>query len=336
MKTCFITKRYKESNQEIFDENGLTLLSGKTCSATKDLIRFTEVRALFNCDRSAGAMVLNNWINFFDEVKIIEHKKDWPGVGWLINAGQVIPSKIRNKYKTLDTVDLTSGTETINFTNSDTDMLPWMQSFDNMELTLNEDVKKYQDANRHIDIKMYYSTVLKSALNFLYAGNTEKVCDLPEDCKTVWVPASGTLAYQLWRQNPKIKVIIYDINPLQIEFARWLNARTTPPRKLQVRKYVRNLSSILGLEVENLQDWEDINSDLWSEWIKQPTEYRSLDLFTQSIPTNEYVYCSNICVWMPCYHRWGWQYINDWKNKHKEQTLYPPEMTDRSRSFRVY
>jgi len=76
MKTCFITKRYKEPNQEIFDKNGLTLLSGKTCIATKDLIRFTEVRALFRYQ--PGDIVLNNWINFFDKVKIIEYKKTGP------------------------------------------------------------------------------------------------------------------------------------------------------------------------------------------------------------------------------------------------------------------
>ena len=263
----------------------------ETGTAPKDLVRFTEVRCLFDYE--------NEWTGFFDRVVFEENADDHVDAAWRIRAGQYITSTIRHENQQLSEHDLRLSTDTIDY---DTDF------------SFTKRMPQYQGLKQEYIFENYMAMVLKSRKRMLYLSNNDPTPEPPADFQgECWLPASGTRAYSTWLVNAKIEPVIYDINPDQLEFARWLNQQAHYPTQAQMMRHVTDQFHRPSIA----EPWRPTDTSQWHLWRDLPKRYECRDILAEDLhgPTDT----SNIARYLPCHHRWGTQHITAWleRNRHR-------------------
>ena len=150
--------------------------------------------------------------------------------------------------------------------------------------------------------------VLKSRKRMLYLSNNDSAPVLPPNFRgECWLPASGTRAYCTWASNQNIQPVIYDINADQLEFAKWLNQQAEYPSEKAMMEWIdRQFNRSAIAEV-----WQPLSTpEKWSEWATTDKQYVLCDILDSDLPKT--VFLSNITEYLPCYHKWGFKYIQSW------------------------
>lgn len=256
----------------------------ETDGAPRDLVRFTEVRCLFDYQ--------NRWLGFFDRVVLEQDADHHPGPAWRIRAGQYITTQIRRHNGDRAELDLRRSPDTIDW--------DWDFSF-------TRQMPQYRGRKQEYIFENYMRLVLKSRRRMLYLANNDGPPRYQEHLRgECWLPASGTTAYARWLVNPHIRPVIYDINPDQLEFARWLNQQAQYPTEDQMMRYVTTRFHRPAIA----EPWRPIARDRWPEWCDLPKTYQHRDILAQDLEAPTFI--TNIARYLPCYHHWGDQHIRQW------------------------
>ena len=261
----------------------------QTNNAPDSLIRFTEIGCLFNYK--------NEWLDFFQNIIITTDADEIKTPGWKINAGQYITTSIRSKYKNNNDVDLRESE------------LPLL--FESQHWNIKKEMKYYRGKKQEYIFRNFMVMVLKSKSKMIYFSNNEELPNLKGFRGDIWVPASGTMAGRVQYYNPDADITIYDINPTQLEFSRWLNSQSRYPTKKAVSEFICSLDKISTAEhyKEHIKDW-----------IPAVADYRCLDILEQNIKSP--IIVSNILEYMPVYHKHGFKKVSNWKKKNSQFIIY--------------
>ena len=266
----------------------------ETKGAGPDLVRFTEVKALFDYE--------NRWLGFFDRVVLCEHAGDHPGPAWRIRAGQYITYGLRQSGANSMEQDLRNNAHTIDF---------------HEPFQLRRFMPRYRGLKQQYVLENYLVMILKQKQRMLYLSNNESPPSQSAGERAIWVPASGILAYNMWRASPRSALRIYDRNPQQLEFAQWHNARPRPPSGHTVMSWVSARNRVAVAE-----PWLELTHTTdWAQWLDAPKSYHLTDILAQDIPAMECVWTSNILKYMPCYAEWGSRHIWAWHQRNQAQIL---------------
>ena len=260
----------------------------QTNNCPQSLIRFTEVKCFFDYK--------NEWLGFFDKVIITENADTVEDKGWKINAGQYITSNIRNRYQDLTEIDLRQSKETIDF--------------DPMHWSGDREMKYYRGQKQEYIFRYHMAMILKSEDKNIYFSNNESLCNITGHQGEIFVPASGVMAGRIKFYNPDTKIIIYDINPTQIQFSKWLNSQTRYPSALQVEEYMKTLGNI------SISESYDPNV---KDWVPVDAEYKCIDILEQKLHCPTVI--SNILKFMPVYHKHGSSFIQQWQADNLEYLI---------------
>jgi hypothetical protein len=260
----------------------------QTNNAPDSLIRFTEVGCLFNYK--------NEWLNYFQNIIITDNADEIKTPGWKINAGQYITTSIRIRYKNDNNIDLRE---------SDLPLL-----FESQYWNIDKEMKYYRGKKQEYLFRNYMVMILKSRNKMIYFSNNESIIKIKGYKGELWLPASGIMAGRIQYYNPEAKITIYDINPTQLEFSKWLNSQQNYPSKEKVNKHISNLGKISVAEEYN----ENIN-----DWIPARAKYKCLDIIEQNIKCP--IITSNILEYMPVYHKHGFHTVSNWRSKNSKFIL---------------
>lgn len=150
-----------------------------------------------------------------------------------------------------------------------------------------------------------------SARKSVYLENTEGMLTSVPLADHLCGVASGWKTFHLATligfENLK-SIIIYDINPLQLEYAKKLHASPTIPLSIDNYKNKHGTYS--------LPTW--INQELWSQWHSYPVKFKIIDLLstpTQTFPSNSLIWVSNVFKFEPTIFQYGWQNIKEAKSR---------------------
>lgn len=259
----------------------------ETKGAPSSLVRFTEIGCLFNYN--------NEWLDFFQDIVLTDDADSIDGPAWRIKAGQWITTRLRNMLESTNDVDLRRND------------LPLC--FDPSAWSTTKEMKQYRGMKQEYIFRNYMAMTLKSRTRLLYCSNNEQLPDIG-DAKEVWVPASGDMAGRLQYQNPDLKITIYDINPTQLDYSRWLNSHTKYPSGADLDNFLATKGKVSIAEkfkpgVEN--------------WVPVDAEYKLLDIIEGDLEKPTII--SNILIYMPVYHKHGFAKIKAWKEKNMSLTL---------------
>jgi hypothetical protein len=262
----------------------------QTRDAPPDLVRFTEVRCLFDYQ--------NRWMGFFDDVVLREDAMEHPGQAWRIRAGQYITSTIRRRDQHLLEHDLRLSRETIDY---------------DLDFSFRRRMPQYQGCKQQYIFENYMSMVLRSRRRMLYLANTDPdPTPTPHPGVECWLPASGTMAYHTWAAAPQMRPVIYDINPDQLEFARWLNAEPEYPTERRMMAWIGTRFPRAAIAAP----WRPLaRQEQWSQWCRVAKRYELRDILAQDLEAPTAM--TNIGEYLPCYHRWGHAHIRQWHHRNR-------------------
>tara|TARA_Y100001938_G_C7987524_1_gene377695 strand:+ start:69 stop:872 length:804 start_codon:yes stop_codon:yes gene_type:complete len=251
-------------------------------NAPASLVRFTEVKCFFNYK--------NEWLGFFDKVIITDDADAVATEGWKINAGQCITTKIRTAYENKFDLDLRNKDITLDF-----DKEGWSEV---------REMQQYRGKKQEYIFRNYMVMILKSREKNVYFSNNELLPAIKNHKGKLWVPASGNMAGRIQFNNPEAEITIYDINPIQLAYSKWLNSQMQYPTSEQVDKFVSTLGKISISEKfnEDVKNWTPVNAN-----------YECVDILEKKL--NCFTVMSNILEYMPTYHKHGSEYIQNWKKE---------------------
>ena len=256
----------------------------ETKGAPNSLIRFTEVRCFFDYN--------NQWLDYFDKVVLCEEADRYQKPAWRIKAGQHITTNMRTKYKDKQELDLRNSTETYN----------WETKFWDTA----KEMKHYRGTKQEYLYRNYMTMVLKSKSKNIYFANNEPLAQIRNHEGNIWVPASGTMAGQIKYNNPKADITIFDINPTQIKFSKWLNSLTSYPTAESVTAFIGSLGKVSTSETFD---------PLITNWVPVEANYTCLDILDKDLESPTIM--SNILKFLPAYHKHGSKYITEWEERNQ-------------------
>ena len=248
-------------------------------NAPASLVRFTEVACLFNYN--------NEWLDFFQDIIITDNADDITQPGWRIKAGQYITTKTRSKFEHFADVDLRK------------DNTPLY--FDPKHWSVTNEMKQYRGMKQEYIFRNHMVMVLKSRKKMLYFSNNEDLPNL-DHISDIWVPASGDMAGRVRHRLPNANITIYDINPDQLEYSKWLNSCKTYPTESEVMEQAKTFGKFSVAEpyMQEVNDWKPAKA-----------EYKLLDILDTKLIQPTII--SNILRYMPVYHKHGFDKIKEWK-----------------------
>mgnify|MGYP001277402323 CR=1 FL=1 len=252
----------------------------QTNNAPESLIRFTEVKCFFDYK--------NKWLGFFDKVIITEDADSVEDNGWKINAGQYVTGKIRSAYKDKFNLDLRTSNIPIEF-----DPNNWSEV---------QEMQQYRGKKQEYIFRNYMVMILKSRKKMIYFSNNESLPNISNYKGDIWIPASGNMAGKIKFYNPDANITVYDINPTQLEYSKWLNSRKKYPTSNEVDAFVKTLGKISVSEKfeENVDGWTPVDAD-----------YVCIDILERQLTCPTVI--SNILQYMPVYYKHGSTFIEKWK-----------------------
>jgi hypothetical protein len=150
-----------------------------------------------------------------------------------------------------------------------------------------------------------------SAKKSVYLENTENLLASAPAVDHLYGLASGWKTFHLAKligfENLK-SITVYDINPLQLEYAKKLHASPTIP--ISVDDYKNKHGTYL------VPDW--ITQELWDQWHSYPVKFEVIDLLstpTQTFLSNSLIWVSNVFKFEPTIFQYGWQNIKEAKSR---------------------
>jgi len=114
------------------------------------------------------------------------------------------------------------------------------------------------------------------------------------------------MAGQIKYHNPKADITIFDINPTQIEFSKWINSLTSYPTTESVTQFAKSLGKISTSETFD---------PLITRWLPAEANYNCMDILDKDLESPTIM--SNILKFLPVYHKHGSEYITEWQERNK-------------------
>jgi hypothetical protein len=269
----------------------------------ESLLRFTETKLFFDAK--------NQGINFIDDCCVVssadEAFKLINGPSVILKTGEFLTTTYRSKNATNMDVLIASGDPDVIIFDEDT------------QISFTKRCKYKQGTKQLYIIENMLKTCLRNR-DLVYLDNTEEIGIVPNHgFEHLYGLASGWKTIMLAQKIglDKLKSItVYDINPLQLDHAKWLHEHAVLPA--QSRKYKNSCG---------VYDPTQIDSKFWKQWHDYPVKFEQFDLFaTPEFPKDSAVWISNIFHYEPNIFKYGWHGCKQAKqrliNTNKESIIF--------------
>lgn len=142
----------------------------------------------------------------------------------------------------------------------------------------------------------------------IYVDNTEEYHAVDITAHSFFGLASGWKSYRIIRDigiDKLTNITIYDINPQQLDHARWLHSCESLPESIAGYRYQ---CGDYHVPVDLLE--------FWPKYHKTAVSFNLIDLFSiPSFPDGSAIWISNVFIYEPNIFRHGWKVCKDGENK---------------------
>jgi len=268
--------------------------------SNESLLRFTETKLFFDAKN-----VSREFVN--DCVTVSSAKE----------AKAIIDSASEHCYFVIPTgAFLTSG-----FCNKHKEFsgVAWVGLTDNLVIPYDSDTYvgfhkrcKYPERSKQLYIVENMLKSIIAAKRNVYVENTEtsQLSTKVDSVKHLYGLASGWKTAHLACQIGLDKlesITVYDANPFQLEWAKYLHSFETLPDKLDIPYY--------HVGEYNVPDWAN---RWWAQWHNYPVQFESIDLLSApEFPKNSLVWISNVFKFESLIFNLGWEKLKN----HKQDLL---------------
>lgn len=260
----------------------------------KNLLKFTETKLFFNAK--------NKSTDFFDDCIIVENlqnlekfKKIYESIFVLPN-GYFLTTTFREKYKDY------KGVYIIDENTEDVIMFDTTN-----DLSLSKK-SHYEQGSKQLYILENLLKVLFKHKKLIYYDNTESYIKKDyKNIKNFYGLASGWKSYRIIRDigiHNLENIVIFDYNPIQLEYAKNLHSLSYLPEKIE------QIKNSCG----NYDRPNDL-IDFWKLWNNFPVKFEIINLFDEyKFMDNSLIWISNIFYYEPNIFYYGWEQCKKQKN----------------------
>jgi hypothetical protein len=244
------------------------------------LLRFTETKVFFDAK--------NQGLEWAYDCEVVDSIDDiTEDCGIVINSGECITSTFRNKFQTATSlIDARGHADLITFSPHYDYLMRTRPPFD-------------AGSKQLYIIENLYRVVLRSQ-KLVYLDNTEAYIPTVTDCKNFYGLASGWKSVQFVNDfgvKNFDNIVIYDVNPRQLEYQRYLHSQ------LQLPETVSQPHPVYG----KYNPLEKIKK-FWPQWHSTQVKFELINLFDPpKLLDNSFVWISNVFKYEPTIFELGWQ-----------------------------
>jgi hypothetical protein len=267
---------------------------------SKSLLRFTETKLFFDAKNQNRDLVDDCFVaaSEADALTLANTLTDFETI-FIIKSGYFLTTTFDHEHKTSKGVILVEEVEgSVIKYDSDT------------YVGFNKRCK-YPPLSKQLYIVENMLKAIISAKKSVYLENTETLLAFAPAVDHLCGLASGWktlhLAKLIGFENLK-SITVYDINPLQLEYAKKLHASPTIPQS--VDDYTNKYGTY------SPPTW--IDQELWRQWHSYPVKFEIIDLLGVPTPTflsNSLIWVSNVFKFEPTIFQYGWQNIKEAKSR---------------------
>lgn len=168
---------------------------------------------------------------------------------------------------------------------------------------------KYPPKSKQLYIVENMLKAILAAKKSVYLENTESVLEAIDPVDHLYGLASGWktlhLANLIGFKNLK-SITVYDINPLQLDYAKKLHQTSSVPQSVDEYK------NKIGKYAPPL--W--LTQEIWTQWHSYPVKFEIINLFdTPTFLPNSLIWISNVFKFEPSLFQFGWQHNKEAKSR---------------------
>jgi hypothetical protein len=210
----------------------------------------------------------------------------------VINSGEIITDKFREKFPTADTLIDCRGDPTLV-------QFPPDYNYYDMDAPI-----PFDPGSIHHVILTNLQKMIRENKNQIYIENNEPYTSVHADVDHFYGLASGWKSIQLVRDlgiDLLKSITIYDVCERQLEYQKYLHSCSTLPA-------LEDLEFNIDPPVEGTYDPPDELKEFWPTWHAADVKFKLLNLIeTQIFPENSFVWISNAFKYEPNVFELGWQ-----------------------------
>ncbi len=241
------------------------------------LLHFTQTKVMFDANNRYTA-----WADDIVTVQSPEEVNDQNGV--IVASGEFVTTDFRSRDW-----DWTVQNNMI----GDPDLIEFTLDY---SYEMHQRPPYDQGSKQLYILENLYRTVLRSS-KLIYLDNTEHYEPRPLSGSVLYGLASGWKTMRMFRDGDFHKVVVYDCNQRQLDFARQLHSSP------YIAAHIEVTGDVMGSRTVP----EDIKS-FWPVWHRMPVEFKLMDLFTApTLEPNSVVWVSNVFCYEPTIFKQGWE-----------------------------
>lgn len=245
------------------------------------LLRLTEAKIFFG--------VHSNRLDWTDNCRVVDNIEQITyHRGLIINSGEIVTEKFREKFATADTLIDCRGDPTLV-------QFPSAYNYYNIDAPIPFDLDSI-----HYEILNNLYSMMREYKKLVYLENTEYYTPIPATPDHFYGLASGWKSIQLVRDlgiKSLKSITIYDVNERQVEYQKYLHSCSTLPSTIDIDP-----------PVEGTYNPSDELREFWPTWRAADVNFKLLNLMeTPIFPENSFVWISNAFRYEPNIFEMGWQ-----------------------------
>jgi len=245
------------------------------------LLRLTEAKIFFG--------VQNNRLDWTDNCKAVDNIEQITyHRGLIINSGEIVTEKFREKFATADTLIDCRGDPTLV-------QFPSAYNYYNIDSPI-----PFDPDSVHYEILNNLYSMMREYKKLIYLENTEYYSPIPATPDHFYGLASGWKSIQLIRDlgiKSLKSITIYDVNERQLDYQKYLHSCSTLPSTIDI-----------DTPVEGTYNPSDELREFWPTWHAADVNFKLLNLMeTPIFPENSFVWISNAFRYEPNIFEMGWQ-----------------------------
>jgi hypothetical protein len=260
----------------------------------ESLLRFTETKLFFDASNQA--------ISFVDDCLIttsLESAKELATQftsAVILRIGEFLTTNYRQKHNSSTGVLIATGDEDVIVFDAET------------YIGFKKRCHYLQGSKQLYIIENLLKTCIRSN-QLVYLTNTEEVGAVPSlPIKHLYGLASGWKTIQLAEQigfDALDSITVYDINPVQLQHARWLHSHAVLPHDIPAYKHECGEYNSGSISV-----------DSWKQWHAYPVKFVLINLFNNELfPADSLIWVSNVFHYEPTIFKFGFDYCKRAKNQ---------------------
>ena len=245
------------------------------------LLRFTETKVFFNAKNEG-----TDWAYDCIAVDSVDEISDNKGI--IINSGEFVSTKFRNKFINVDTlIDARGHPDLIQFTAD-------------YEYDIRKPPPYAASSKQKYIIENLYKVIIRSK-KLVYLDNTEKYITPDATPEHFYGLASGWKSVQYVKDfgiSSLKSITVYDLCQRQLDYQKMLLSLPELPDSLDI-----------SAPAYGEYDPSDELKEFWPQWHNTAVNFILLDLYTAPVfPDNSFVWVSNAFKYEPNIFKYGWQH----------------------------